>query len=86
MLILHPLLDSWREFQALLSERAKYSTLNLLKALPTNITQSKNVTNSPKSLGYLPANKLNNSSDSVLEVNLDATLQSLTSDGFFFRN
>lgn len=83
MLILHPLLDSWREFQALLSERAKYSTLNLLKALPTNITQSKNVTNSPKSLGYLPANKLNNSSDSVLEVNLDATLQSLTSDGFF---
>jgi len=83
MLILNPLLDSWREFQALLSERAKYSTLNLLKALPNNITQSQTVTNKPKSLGYLPANKLTNSSDPVLEVNLDTALKSLKSDGFF---
>ncbi|MGB5963277.1 MAG: hypothetical protein WBG73_21760 [Coleofasciculaceae cyanobacterium] len=83
MLILNPFLDSWREFQALLSERAKYSALNLLKDLPNNITQSKTVINKPKSLGYLPAHKLNNSSDSVLEVNLDTTLSSLKSDGFF---
>lgn len=83
MLIIDPLLDFWREFQALLSERAKYSTLNLLKALPHNISQSKTVTNNPKSLGNLPLNKLTNSSKSVLEVNLEATLNSLKSDGFF---
>jgi hypothetical protein len=54
MLIIHPLLDSWREFQSLLSERAKDSTLNLLKALPYNINQFKALTNNPQSLGYVP--------------------------------
>ncbi|MGC1395747.1 MAG: hypothetical protein WA828_15940 [Coleofasciculaceae cyanobacterium] len=83
MLIVNPLLETWREFQALLSERAKYSTFNLLKELPNNITQYRTVINKPKFLDYLPNYKLTNSSDSVLEVNLDTTLNSLKSDGFF---
>jgi hypothetical protein len=83
MLIIHPLLDSWREFQSLLSERAKDSTLNLLKALPYNINQFKALTNNPQSLGYVPPKKLINSSESISEVNLDTTLHSLKLDGFF---
>lgn len=83
MLILHPLLDSWREFQALLSESAKYSTLNLFKVLPTNITQSKTVTNNSQPLAYLPGSKLTNKSESILEINLETVLNSLKLDGFF---
>lgn len=83
MLIIDPLLDSWREFQAILSERAKYSTFNALKALTYNTSQSKTVTDTSKSLGYSPLNKLTNSSKSILEVNLEITLKSLKSDGFF---
>jgi hypothetical protein len=81
MLIMNPLIDSWRGLQALMSEQAKYSNLNLFKILP-NISQSKTAASNPKALGYLPFNKLTKN-QSISEVNLDATINSLKTNGFF---
>lgn len=80
MLIINPLIDSWREFQTVLFERVKYPTLNPVTPTQLNIENS----SSKSSLhSYSYPNQSISKHESIFDkIDLDKTLHSLKKDGF----
>ena len=78
--MINPLIGSWREFQTILLDRAKYSTLNPLKPFQINVEDG----STKSSLGsYCYPNQSLSKNPSLLDnVDIDKTLNSLKEDGF----
>jgi len=80
MLIINPLIGSWREFQTIVFDRAKYSTLHLLTPSQANV-EDRSPKSSLRSYCY-PNNSLSKNPSLLDNIDIDKTLNSLKKDGF----
>lgn len=80
MLNINPLIDSWREFQTIVLERAKYSLINPLQLYQNNAENGRITFLTPS---YLYSNQIIPKSSSLLaKIDIDNILDNLKLDGF----